>query len=351
MKIIHTADIHLGAQPDLGFPWSRQRGQDIWDTFRRLVAQTRAEQADFLLISGDLFHRQPLLRELKEVNYLFSTIPDTTVVLMAGNHDYLKRDSYYPGFSWEKNVIGLWSEACEKISVPGKHTAVYGCSYHQREIRNNLYAGLRPEGEEVFHLLLAHGGDASHSPLDLKELAGAGFTYTALGHIHRPRIFQRGRMAYSGALEPIDRGDEGPHGYMRVECRQDSVYGEFVPFASRSYMTLDIPVTEKTTQFALEEQCAEGIRRAGEQNLFRLRLTGTRDPRTEISAEALARTGKVTEILDETRPGWDLEELSRIYQGTLIGAYVDHFRGKNAPVEQKALFYGVEALMEARRDL
>ena len=58
-----------------------------------------------------------------------------------------------------------------------------------------------------------------------------------------------------------------------------------------------------------------------------------------------------TEILDETRPGWDLEELSRIYQGTLIGAYVDHFRGKNAPVEQKALFYGVEALMEARRDL
>ena len=29
MKIIHTADIHLGAQPDLGFPWSRQRGQDI----------------------------------------------------------------------------------------------------------------------------------------------------------------------------------------------------------------------------------------------------------------------------------------------------------------------------------
>ena len=158
-------------------------------------------------------------------------------------------------------------------------------------------------------------------------------------------------MAYSRALEPIDRGDEGPHGYMRVECRQDSVYGEFVPFASRSYMTLDIPVTEKTTQFALEEQCAEGIRRAGEQNLFRLRLTGTRDPRINFSAEGLARTGKVTEILDETRPGWDLEELSRIYQGTLIGAYVDHFRGKNAPVEQKALFYGVEALMEARRDL
>ena len=96
--------------------------------------------------------------------------------------------------------------------------------------------------------------------------------------------------------------------------------------------------------------CQDNV--SGLKVLFQpLRLTGTRDPRINFSAEDLARTGKVTEILDETRPGWDLEELSRIYQGTLIGAYVDHFRGKNAPVEQKALFYGVEALMEARRDL
>ena len=76
-------------------------------SYTHLIERVRLEKADLLLVSGDLFHRQPLVRELKEVNYLFSTIPDTTVVLMAGNHDYIKKGSYYPEFPWNKNVIGL----------------------------------------------------------------------------------------------------------------------------------------------------------------------------------------------------------------------------------------------------
>lgn len=351
MKLIHTADIHLGAQPDRGYPWSGEREEDIWETFRRLIMAVREEKADFLLIAGDLFHRQPLLRQLKEVNYLFSTIPETTVVLMAGNHDYIKQGSYYPGFAWESNVVGLWGERCRRVSIPGKNTCVYGCSYHQREIRENLYAGVRPEGREAYHILLAHGGDASHSPIDQKELQKAGFTYTALGHIHRPQILVPDRMAYSGALEPIDRDDQGAHGYMRVICRGSSVHGEFVPFASRSYLTLELPVTEETTQFSLEEECRRKIREAGEKNLFRLHLTGARDAGTEFSHGRLMQTGRVVDVRDDTRPAWDFRELSRTYAGTLIGEYVDSFAGQDSPLERKALYYGVEALLEARREL
>ena len=62
------------------------------------------KRADLLLIAGDLFHRQPLLRELKEVNYLFGTLVDTQVLLIAGNHDYLKKDSFYRTFEWASNV-------------------------------------------------------------------------------------------------------------------------------------------------------------------------------------------------------------------------------------------------------
>lgn len=60
------------------------------------------ESVDLLFIAGDLFHRQPLLRELKEVNNLFSTIPDTRVYLMAGNHDYIKADSFTGIFSGKR---------------------------------------------------------------------------------------------------------------------------------------------------------------------------------------------------------------------------------------------------------
>ncbi len=105
MRFIHLADVHLGAVPDRGCPWSKEREEEIWNTFRRVIAGIREDPVDLLFISGDLFHRQPLMRELKEVNYLFSTIPDTRVYLMAGNHDFISRDSFYNTFEWNSNVV------------------------------------------------------------------------------------------------------------------------------------------------------------------------------------------------------------------------------------------------------
>ena len=80
MRFIHIADVHLGMQPDAGFPWSEERGESIWESFRRIIRLVGREKPDFLLIAGDLFQRQPLLRELKEVNDLFASIPETIVV-------------------------------------------------------------------------------------------------------------------------------------------------------------------------------------------------------------------------------------------------------------------------------
>ena len=105
MRFIHLADVHLGAVPDKGCPWSSQREEEIWETFRRVIAGIRENPVDFLFIAGDLFHRRPLLRELKEVNYLFSTIPGTRVYMIAGNHDYLGGDSPAEEFEWAENVI------------------------------------------------------------------------------------------------------------------------------------------------------------------------------------------------------------------------------------------------------
>lgn len=87
MKFIHTADIHWGMIPDSDKPWGKKREQAIRLTFQGIIEDARDSRADLLLISGDLFHRQPLARDLKEVNYLFSTIPGTRVVIIAGNHD------------------------------------------------------------------------------------------------------------------------------------------------------------------------------------------------------------------------------------------------------------------------
>ena len=138
MRFIHLADVHLGAVPDRGCPWSSRREEEIWETFRRVIAGIRENPVDLLFIAGDLFHRQPLLRELKEVNNLFSTIPDTRVYLMAGNHDYIKADSFYRDFQWEKNVTFFKNEQLTCVKDEKLDIYVYGLSYEHQEIMTIL---------------------------------------------------------------------------------------------------------------------------------------------------------------------------------------------------------------------
>ena len=43
MRFIHMADVHLGAVPDSGCPWSAFRENEIWETFVRVIDQIREE--------------------------------------------------------------------------------------------------------------------------------------------------------------------------------------------------------------------------------------------------------------------------------------------------------------------
>ena len=95
MKFIHIADVHLGAQPEAAV-YSQSRGRELWESFEKILGVCEDERTDLLLIAGDLFHRQPLVRELKEVNYLFSrTVQLLKLCSIAGNHDHLQKDSNY----------------------------------------------------------------------------------------------------------------------------------------------------------------------------------------------------------------------------------------------------------------
>ena len=70
MKFIHIADTHLGFVPDAGQTWNRRSEKDLWDSLSEVFQVAENEKIDIILIAGDLFHRQPLMRELKEFNYI-----------------------------------------------------------------------------------------------------------------------------------------------------------------------------------------------------------------------------------------------------------------------------------------
>lgn len=350
MKIIHTADIHLGADPDSEYNWSKGRKEEIWDTFRSLIQKVGKENADLLLVAGDLFHRQPLKSELKEVNDLFSQIPRTQVVLMAGNHDYMKNDSYYREFEWNENVTFFGSQKMGRVYLKKIRTYVYGLSYENREITDACYDACMPGKHAGFHILLAHGGDADHIPIKFSKLASAGFDYVALGHIHKPRTFDRG-MAYAGTLEPVDRNDFGSHGYMKVLLTDGNLHIQFVPFAKRSYIPLEICVDEQMTQSELEAVVKEDIRQNGEENMYHLSLVGVRDPDLQYQTDRLLEQGRIVSVEDYTEPALDMELLHRQYEGTIVGAYIEQFTKAPEGTELKALHYGIQALLGTKRKI
>ncbi len=48
------------------------------------------------------------------------------------------------------------------------------------------------------------------------------------------------------------------------------------------------------------------------------------------------------EVLDESRPAYDIEKLKEQYRGTLIGDYIERFKdpGHRPVAEGKALYHG-----------
>ena len=349
MKFLHTADIHWGMSPDSGSPWSRERYQAIKDTFSQIITRARDNEVDCLFISGDLFHRQPLSRDLKELNYLFSTIPEVKILIIAGNHDRIRRNSALMSFVWAPNVHFIMDEDMTSIYFKDINTEIHGFSYYTAEIRDNRIDHLEVPADGRIHILMAHGGDVSHLPFDRKALAASGFSYIALGHIHKSEIMADGKMAYPGSPEPLDKTETGPHGILMGEINPHTKkieFLDFVPLCRAQYIPLAVNITNTTTNIELDLRISQEIERRGRQNLYRFRICGMRDPDMSFDLENLKDRYRIVEILDETEPQYDFNALLAEHPADMIGFYIQALqKPEMSPVEKKALYYGIDALL------
>lgn len=308
------------------------------------------QKIELLLIAGDLFHRQPLKRELKELNYLFSRLTATQVVIIVGNHDYLKQDSYYRTFQWEKNVHVILSSEISCVEFPEYALAVYGLSYDAKEITEERYKEAFPRRRQPYEILLAHGGDDRHIPMRKEDMLGQGYDYIAMGHIHKPQIICPDKIAYAGALEPIDKNDTGAHGYIRGEITTKGCHITFVPAALREYVHMEIPVHGRMTGHELRENIRQEIERRGTQHIYKIKLIGARDPEITFDLAQMDPYGNVVEVVDETSPAYDFNKLQEQNKDNILGQFISCFKGsEKGSMEYQALCEGVQALMETRR--
>ncbi len=345
MKILHIADVHLGAEPDQDKPWGQGRERLQWDAFARAIEVAEEQQVDLVLIAGDLFHRQPLKRELKEVNAILSQLSRAKVVIMAGNHDYLTRNSFYRTFSWSENVYFLKSEQMECLSFPKMSTYIYGFSYEHREIRESRYENIPKQGSG-YHILLAHGGDETHVPVRLAQLEALDFDYVAMGHIHKPMQLKENRIIMAGALQPLDCNEVGPHGYWLVDIQKREVNATFYAIRGCEYTEVEVEMSETTSNQQLVTLLQERINELQPYQLAKVELTGLYDPELPPDVERIKELERVAGVRVSCRPDYDFQKLKKDYEKRILGKYIKKIEAMpQDEVTRRALYLGVDALM------
>jgi len=235
MRFIHTADWHLGRTFH-----NVSLVEDQAHVLDQVVALVKETKADALVVAGDVYDRAvpptDAVRLLGDVLERVVVGLEVPVVMIAGNHDSPDRLEFGAPLLSSRglHVRGTLAPDAGPVVLHDEHGPVHffllpyaepplvrerlgndGLRSHDEAMRalTERISGTQAPGAELNprSVLLAHcfaaGGEASESERPL-TVGGAGtvdpdcfrgFSYTALGHLHRPQAFGS-RVRYSGSL-------------------------------------------------------------------------------------------------------------------------------------------------------
>ncbi len=287
--ILHTADIHLGAP--LG--WLGDRASDQRDqlrlSFRALIDMTREEDADCLLIAGDLFDsNRPPASEVRFVIRELTRLSDASeahVVILPGSHDHLGDGSVYECYANEfeqiDRVAVLGLGGMTTVQVPRAGLSIHGSPPTSNRSSEHQMRALRPDPESNYNVAVLHGsvdivpGAPDDHPISREDLCAPGWSYVALGHWHSWKQIDGGDApaVYPGAPE-IVAPDQSGSGYVaRVALSRDGTRVTQVRVAVRQVAesTIDMAGAQDTVEIARRVRAAVA---PSADTILRIALTG-----------------------------------------------------------------------------
>jgi DNA repair exonuclease SbcCD nuclease subunit len=370
LKILHTADIHLGAKfSGLGNKGASQREQ-LRATFKNVIATAINERVNIVLIAGDLFdaNQQPQ-RNIDLVIEQFNLLNQNNipVCLIPGTHDSLDSSSIYRKVDFEGKCSNLKIFADENISCKEYHgldLTVYG----KPNLSNRSYIsplkGLKPSTSTKFHIAMAHGSfyipekiaEDDHV-FRLEEVKVSGMDYLALGHWHRVYSCSEKPPAwYSGPPEWIP--DQREKGAVLLVSLSDSGEVKVEPkkIGLRDYGEVEIEMNEIQDLAKLKVRISGGAN----QNLVRrATLKGLRDAELIINLEELeTELGEKffhLSVMDKSHPksGEVTEDEERLIRNRfikLMRGQIESSEGEEKDIAENALQYGI-ALLDGKEVL
>lgn len=258
MKILHTADLHLGQIIYQNY----DRRDEHRHFFNQLERWCQEERPDALLVSGDVFDIQQPSSTVKKIftDYfvgLHQQCPQMHIVIIAGNHDSASRiqaDSSVwelanvhmlgipPAYDSLDREDGWQSQYIIKLPS-GYIVALPFMSGDRRGVIQSILDRVAADNKEGLPVvMMAHqavtGLDPAGHSFDIGTLRtldpssmGVGYDYLALGHIHKPQTLgsepgddfqatvtcQSPVVRYSGSALHVSCDETYPHTVSVVE--------------------------------------------------------------------------------------------------------------------------------------
>ena len=225
LRIVHTADVHLGARhADMGDQAAAQRERQF-AAFKTTIDLAIEERVDLFLIAGDLFdsNTQPR-RSAERVAAELARLAAAKVrtVIIPGTHDVYDRSSIYRAYDLEAlagsdpddDFVTVLTPARPWVHLAACDVVVFGTVFPTKKAPKSPLAGLDTSvvPEATYRVGMVHGAvaipgktDSDDVVITTQEIAASGLDYLALGHWHSAQQAKAGGVtyAYAGAPESV----------------------------------------------------------------------------------------------------------------------------------------------------
>ncbi len=272
LKILHTADVHLGAK----FLGLGKKGQDqrsrLLQAFDDTVNLAIREKVDLVLIAGDLFDSNEVSKTLlAQVAYRLQDLSAVGIptFISPGTHDPYGPDSVYnaPELTAIEGLTIFESEEMRGAAAPGLDCTVYG-NANMKPFKNRYpLDSLKVSDDTRYNVGVMH---ASFEIPDLvddtyvvtpEQVAACRLDYLALGHIHSYSDRSRGMVSafYPGSPEMVRMQKGGSGNVLVVELGDEETWVRPFHTGRIKYEELNIKAEDATTSalVALLEQHAD----------------------------------------------------------------------------------------------
>ncbi len=350
VKILHCADLHIGAAESFLGARAESRQAETLITFERIINTARENGVQILLIAGDLFNSNDVSKALVDrIFECFSSIPDIKIVYAAGNHDPLSLDSPFKKYKAPENFFVLDTKDCF-VEFSDLHTRVYGKSFKEVYMQGVARFGLNTDTDFI-NIMCIHGELRSDLGSDYNSITSefvqnSGMDYIALGHIHkRTDISQIGGtyLSYCGCPEGQGFDELGEKGVYLGSVSKSGCNLQFIPLAKRLHLceTVDINGVNSSAEISdivinyLKQKYPDSYT----ENLYKIILTGEVGEETVISTpEICSRLNTAVyfaKVKNQTQLKLDFELLAS--EKTLKGIFVKNMLARidTAEAEEK----------------